>query len=63
MHIDAGNLMVVIGCIVVDAFIGVVTRTIQRDFVFIFFYFTTAFLLGNGIQDMEELTDTFQFTF
>ena len=61
MHVYGGNLVVFVGCIVVDSFGGVAAGGVEGDFVFVLVYFAAATLLIYGAEDVEELTDAFEF--
>ena len=59
MHVYGGNLVVFVGCIVVDSFGGVAAGGVEGDFLFFFCYFAATSLLVYGAEDVEELADAF----
>ena len=50
MHVYGGNLVVFVGCIVVDSFGGVAAGGVEGDFVFSFCYFAATSLLVYGAR-------------
>ena len=56
MHIDTGYLTIIVGRVVVDAFVGVAAAGIYGYFKTVGCAATT-FLLRNGTQNVEELAD------
>ena len=56
MEPDAGNLIVLVGGVVINAFACVTAAGIEGFFVKLA-YFYAALLLGNGTQDMKNLAD------
>ena len=57
MHIHSGNLAVFVGRIVIDAAGRVAAAGVERNFILAAVQLTTAALLLDGMEDMEELTD------
>ena len=53
--------MVFVGSVVVDAFCCIAAGGVEGDFVFVLVYFAAASLLIYGAEDVEELTDAFEF--
>lgn len=45
VHVYRGNLVIFVGCVVVDSFGGVAAGGVEGDFVFAFCYFAAASLL------------------
>ncbi len=58
MHVDSGNLMIVIGSVVTDALIEIVARRVDGDFVFVVAEVAATTLLVDGMENVEELADT-----
>ncbi len=54
VHIYGGNLLIVVGRVIVNAFVGVATGRVDGVFVAVF-YATSAFLLRHAAQNMEKL--------
>lgn len=63
VHAYGRNLVVFVGCIVVDSFGGVAAGGVDGDFIFSFCYFAAASLLVYRAEDVEELADAFGFGF
>lgn len=63
VHIYCGNLVIFVGCVVVDSFSGVAAGGVDGDFIFSFCYFAAASLLVHGAENVEELADAFGFGF
>lgn len=61
MHIDSIDLMVFVGVVVINSFYCITAGGVEGDFVFVFCYFAAATLLIYGAEDVEELTDAFEF--
>ena len=61
MHIDSIDLMIFIGGVVINSFYCITAGGVEGNFVFVFCYFAAATLLIYGAEDVEELTDAFEF--
>ena len=59
VHVYGRNLVVFVGCVVVDSFGGVAAGGVDGDFIFSFCYFAAASLLVYGAENVEELADAF----
>lgn len=55
---EGRDLVIIVGCVVEDAVFEVVTGRVNGVFVFIVAEVTTAILLVDGMEDVEELADT-----
>ena len=58
VHVDGGNLVIVVGSVVADALFEVVAGRVDSDFVLIVTEVATATLLVDGMENVEELADT-----
>ena len=58
VHIHGCNLVVIIGSVVVNAFVSVAAGGINRNFVLIFLSLAAASLLVHTAKNVEELADT-----
>ena len=61
MHVYCSNLMIIVCCIIINSLITVTAGGIKSDLIFSWFYLTAASLLIYGAEDVEELTDAFEF--
>ena len=61
MHIDSIDLMIFVGVVVINSFYCITAGGVEGNFVFVFCYFAAATLLIYGAEDVEELTDAFEF--
>ena len=61
VHIYCGYLVVIVGCIVVNSFVGVAAGRIDRYFVLVLREMATASLLVNRAENVEKLADAFGF--
>ena len=61
MHIDSIDLMIFVGAVVINSFYCIAAGGVEGNFVFVFCYFAAATLLIYGAEDVEELTDAFEF--
>ena len=59
MHVDGGDLVVLVGGIVVDAFVCVAAGGIKGDFIAVVSYDAATTRLCHCAQDMKELVDAF----
>ena len=59
MHIYCRDLMIIIGCIVIDSFIRVTAGGVDRCFTLLFSNHTATSGLINRSQNMKKLTNTF----
>ena len=61
MHIDSIDLMIFVGIVVINSLCCVAAGSVESDLIFAFCYFAAATLLIYGAEDVEELTDAFEF--
>ena len=61
VHIHRGDLMVVVGRVIVDAFIRVAAGSIDGDLILAIAHIAAAPLLVNRAENMEELADACRF--
>ena len=61
MHIDSIDLMIFIGGIIINSLCCVAAGSVESDLIFAFCYFAATTLLIYGAEDVEELTDAFEF--
>ena len=59
MEVHGGNLMVVVGGVVVNATIRVAAGGVDGDFVLVFAQTHAAPGLGHGAKNVEKLADAF----
>ena len=60
-HVYRRNLMIIVGCIVIDSFVRVAAGSVDRRFILLICNLTASSGLINGSQNVEELTDAFPF--
>ena len=58
VHIHSGDLVVAVGRVVINAFVGVAAAGVERDLILAAVQLTAAALLFDRVQDVEELVDT-----
>ena len=56
MHINRIDFATIIGCVVINALVGIAARCVNRDFVLAVGNFATSTLLVNRAENVEELT-------
>lgn len=61
LHVDRGDLVVVVAGVVEDLVVEIVTVGVDSDFVFVVTEVGAAALLVDGVEDVEELADTGDF--
>ena len=61
VHVYGSDLAISIGGVIVDPFICVAAGSIEGGFIVAVFIRVAALGLGNGVQDVKELADTFVF--
>ena len=61
MHVDGGNLMIVVGSVITDALLEIIAGRVNGDFVLIVTEVTATTLLVDRVKDVEELADTGEF--
>lgn len=55
--------MIIVSCVIINAFIRITARGIDSNLVFLVFYLTAASLLVNRAEYMEKLAYAFGFAF
>ena len=61
MHIDCTDLMVFIGCIIIDPLCDITAGCIKRNFIFSVGYLAASALLIHGTENVKELAYAFFF--
>ena len=61
MHVDCGDLVILIGGVVIDSLARIAAGGVERDFVMSLTDLTAAALLIDGAENMEELADALGF--
>ena len=61
VHVDCGNLVILIGGVVIDSLARIAAGGVERDFVMSLTDLTAAALLIDGAENMEELADALRF--
>lgn len=56
-QINGGNLVIMVGCVIKDAFVKVVAGGVERVFVLVVAEIAATILLFDRVKDMEELVD------
>ncbi len=62
-HIDSGDAVIIVSCVIINAFIRITARGIDSNLVLSVFYLTAASLLVNRAEYMEKLAYAFGFAF
>ena len=57
VHIHSGDLVVAVGRVVINAFVGVAATGVEGDLILAAVQLTAAALLFDRVQDVEELVD------
>ena len=63
VHVYSTNLMIFVGCVVINSFCRVAAGSVDGDFIFSICHFAASSLLIYRAEDMEELADAFGFGF
>ena len=63
VHINSGDLVIFIGGVIINSFIGVAAGGVKGNLKFSFAHIAAASLLVNGAENMEKLAYAFRLAF